>query len=118
MTEPHERLRQARKDAGFETGAHAAKRFHWNENTYKSAENGTRGITPRSAKKYADAFGRTAGWILHGEISGPLDLNDNERRVLAMFRVMSDEGRLAVLSLCEALTRPRIIRESGSGPPR
>jgi SOS-response transcriptional repressor LexA len=67
MIEPHDRLRKAREKAGFDSPK-AASDFHgWSEHTYKSHENGNRGIKPIVAKKYADAFKVSASWIITGE---------------------------------------------------
>lgn len=65
--EPYERLRQARQIAGFDTAAEAARHFGWGQSSYIGHENGTRGIRPRVANKYAAAFGVSLGWLLTGE---------------------------------------------------
>lgn len=64
MKNAGDRLRALRVKRGFSTAADAAKAFGWNEHTYKSHENGIRGIRPDAARKYAAAFGSTAGHIL------------------------------------------------------
>jgi phage repressor protein C with HTH and peptisase S24 domain len=63
MTERHERLRQARLAAGFARASDAALRFGWNENTYKSNENGNAPFSFRKAKEYAEAFAVRAEWL-------------------------------------------------------
>src|ERR1700741_387441 len=63
MAERHDRLRQARIAAGFEPASEAAARFGWNENTYKSNENGNAPFSFRKAKEYAEAFGVRAEWL-------------------------------------------------------
>lgn len=68
--EMHERLKQARELAGFETGAEAARRFQWSEATYRSAENGTRAITRTKAEIYARAFRVSPEWLLFGKGDG------------------------------------------------
>lgn len=75
MPEPFERLRQARLAAGYVGPVEAARRFGWNRETYKSHENGIRGIRPAKAKLYGDAFKVGAGWILTGEGKGPTNLS-------------------------------------------
>lgn len=67
MKEPGDRLRELRVKKGYATTADAAAAFGWNENTYKSHENGERGIRPDVARKYAAAFGSTMNYILSGE---------------------------------------------------
>lgn len=64
MSSPADRLRALRIRKGYETAADAAKAFGWNEHTYKSHENGIRGIRMDAARKYAAAYGSTAGHIL------------------------------------------------------
>jgi len=63
MGERHHRLRQARIAAGFGHASDAAARFGWNENTYKSNENGNAPFSFRKAKEYAEAFGVRAEWL-------------------------------------------------------
>lgn len=64
---PHSRLRLARKDAGFNEATEAAKAFGWNPVTYLSHENGTRGLRPSIAERYARAFRVPAEWLLYGK---------------------------------------------------
>ncbi len=67
MEEPHDRLATARRNAGFENATEAARAFGWNENTYRSHENGERGLRLPIAERYARAFGASAAWLLTGE---------------------------------------------------
>jgi phage repressor protein C with HTH and peptisase S24 domain len=67
MVEPFERLRIARQNAGFDNATDAARAFGWNENTYRSHENGERGLRLAIAERYAEAFETSAGWLLTGE---------------------------------------------------
>lgn len=64
MDTPGDRLRKLRLQKGYLNAVEAARAFGWNENTYKSHENGERGIKPSIAQKYAAAFGSTPGYIL------------------------------------------------------
>lgn len=66
MTEPHERLKEARVRARYAEAADAARAFGWNEVTYRSHENGQRGLRPDVAKKYARAFRVSMAWLLTG----------------------------------------------------
>lgn len=70
MTTPADRLRRLRIAKGFPTAAEAAKAFGWNEHTYKSHENGIRGIRLEAARKYALAFASSAAHILTGANGG------------------------------------------------
>ena len=67
MTEPHERLKQIRIARGVATAADAARRFGWDEDTYKSHENGIRGISKKAVAKYAAAYKVSRGWLFFGE---------------------------------------------------
>lgn len=67
MSEQFERLRLARERAGFEGPTDAATYFGWNPVTYRSHENGQRGLRPDIAKRYARAFKVSAAWLLTGE---------------------------------------------------
>lgn len=67
MTSPHERLQTIRRTRGFETATDAARRFHWNANTYRSHENDSRPLSKKAAAAYAKAFKCPVGWLLYGE---------------------------------------------------
>jgi hypothetical protein len=80
MSEPYERLQFARERAGFDTPTEAAIYFGFNVVTYRSHENGTRGIRREAAQRYAKAFKVPAGWLLTGE--GGTHLRASEEDVL------------------------------------
>ncbi|MGE7415865.1 LexA family transcriptional regulator [Methylobacterium tarhaniae] len=75
MTEPHDRLKAARERAGYADATSAAKAFNWNATTYRSHENGTRGLKIGVAQKYAKAFRVSAAWIMTGEGDAPSALD-------------------------------------------
>lgn len=64
MDTPADRLRKARIDRGFESPTAAARHFGWTEVTYRSHENGTRGLRIEAAKRYAKAFRVPLGDLL------------------------------------------------------
>jgi phage repressor protein C with HTH and peptisase S24 domain len=66
MSEPADRLKEARIRAGFETAADAATYLGLAAPTYASHENGSRGITVSKAGVYARAFRVSPEWILYG----------------------------------------------------
>lgn len=66
MEEPHERLQRARREAGFDGPTEAATAFGWNTVTYMAHENGTRGLRPKVAERYARAYRVPAEWLLFG----------------------------------------------------
>lgn len=59
-----DRLRQARKDAGFDSAAEAAERFGWTPSAYRHHENGTRNYGADAAKRYGRAFKVKPAWLL------------------------------------------------------
>ncbi len=67
LDEPDERLLWARERARFETASDAARRYGWNENTYRSHENGSRGLSKKAAVKYAATFKVPVEWLLYGQ---------------------------------------------------
>lgn len=67
MQDAHERLQSARRAAGYADATAAARAFGWNENSYRSHENGQRGLRRDSAEKYARAFRVSPAWLLTGE---------------------------------------------------
>lgn len=66
MTEPFERLQEARRRAGFAEATEAARAYGWNSTTYLAHENGTRGLRPAVADRYAKAYRVKAEWLLYG----------------------------------------------------
>lgn len=64
--EPCEKLVWARIRAGFKSAGEAARAHSWNENTYRSHENGERGIRPKAAEVYALAYGLRPSFFLTG----------------------------------------------------
>jgi SOS-response transcriptional repressor LexA len=66
METEHDRLRQMRIKRGFKSATAAARTYGWNVNTYRSHENGARGITPDEALKYSLVFGFDLGWLYKG----------------------------------------------------
>ena len=93
LDDPDERLIWARKRQGYTDATAAARRFGWNENTYRSHENGQRPISKKAAAKYAKALKVPVGWLLFGEgsMTPPVDpelkslwenLNTAQRRAI------------------------------------
>lgn len=66
MTPLAERLRIARKKAGFTTASDAARAMGVNVVTYTAHENGGREYDRNSAAHYAETFGVDTGWLLYG----------------------------------------------------
>lgn len=76
MTEPKDRLRQARQAAGYPTPSDAARAIPRliNKHSIISHENGNREISRQYAEKYAEAFRIDPGWLLFGTTPGGLDV--------------------------------------------
>lgn len=66
MTTANDRLKEMREKRGFESATEAARAYGWNENTYRSHENGTRGIGPDDAIRYSMAYGFSLDWLYKG----------------------------------------------------
>jgi hypothetical protein len=71
MTEPKHRLMQAIREAGFEKPTDAwranQRSLGISQDLMISNTNGNRPISRKTAEKYAEVFGRTAGWYLYGD---------------------------------------------------
>lgn len=70
MTNNHKTLEKARKRAGFATKREAVEAFGWNYATYAGHENGSRGLTPDTAMRYAEAFDVSVEVLLYGDEAG------------------------------------------------
>lgn len=66
MITPHERLRAARKLAGYHDPATAARAMGVPEATYYGHENGSRGIG-RAARRYAEFYRVSLDWLVMGK---------------------------------------------------
>lgn len=64
---PGARLAWARKQAGYDSPRAAARALRWNENTYKSHDNGVRGYGVEEAQVYGRAFNVSWIWLVSGE---------------------------------------------------
>jgi DNA-binding XRE family transcriptional regulator len=67
MSELHERLSQARREAGYATARAAAESLGVKEPTYIGHENGQRGFKRESAALYARRFDVNLEWLLTGK---------------------------------------------------
>jgi hypothetical protein len=66
MNEPFERLQKARKEAGYQEAADAARALNIPEPTYFGHENGHRGLS-RSGRRYAEFFRVSFDWLMTGK---------------------------------------------------
>ena len=121
MQEPHERLQQARLAAGFAEAVDAARRYGWNEVTYRAHENGTRGMG-RQVQKYAKAFKVTPEWLLYGRNAGEVVNGIAPDRVQVLAEVLlgiacnSDSGLPQYAQVIVASLQGPIEPPSGVAP--
>lgn len=92
--EIHERLAAARLEAGYQTASEAARAYGWNENTYRSHENGERGLKHDVIAKYARAFGVSYAYIAIDEKWGM----PHEGNALPISGSVHDFGKMVVIS--------------------
>lgn len=100
-----ERLRQARKDAGYRTAADAARAMGISPVTYTSHENGTRNFTPKLAEKYGKHFGVKPEAILY-------DMNDDDP-VTGSLGPQIDESIIDELELPDDFLQTRLRIQQG-----
>jgi len=62
-----DRLKRARRAAGFRSATAAIERFGWKASTYRAHENGQNNFSADHSRLYAQAFGVSASWLLLGE---------------------------------------------------
>ena len=63
----NERLKEARKKAGYRTATAAIDAFGWSSSTYRAHENGQNGFKVDEAKLYGEAYRVSPSWLLLGE---------------------------------------------------
>lgn len=67
MSEKHQRLRQAREKAGFQSAQAAAEALGMSPSTYRAHENGQNDFDLEYAETYAAKFGSNAIYLLTGD---------------------------------------------------
>ena len=112
----NERLRVARKKAGFETARLAAAALGVPESTYIGHENGNRGFPAKKASRYARMFKTTEEWLLYGKGDAPTGpalpseaeleaMLESALRELPASATLGDLPRFAASNLRSQLTR-------------
>lgn len=109
MMDAAERLRTARKQAGYANASDAAEAFGWKGSTYLGHENGSRGLRPDAAERYARAFGVRAEWLLFGTGGVPVRVDRDDpmptgAALVSVFDVQASAGPGAVVDDYEAVT--------------
>lgn len=90
----------ARERAKFADATLAARRHHWNENTYRSHENGNRPLSRAAAVRYGKAFKVPAGWLLYNEGAGATSLDPV---LVEIWEHIAPEKRPTAIRLLKAL---------------
>lgn len=100
LDDPDERLRWIREQRKFADATSAARRYNWNENTYRSHENGNRPLSKRAAAKYANAYKVPVAWLLFGEgsMTPPID-----PEVATLWQNLDDEARETLKQLMKRM---------------
>lgn len=97
------RLEWARRDAGFETAADAARAIGRRYPTYAGHENGSRGFLRNEAAYYASRFRVRLLWLITGQGS-PKGAED---QVQTRFEALPPEGQAKLLDYLEMLEARR-----------
>lgn len=118
VMELHERLVTARKAAGYDTAADAARALGTSYPTYAGHENGSSGFRHKTAATYARKFGVSLEWLLTGrgtmtKKSDDPDLSD----LIKWWGEAEPEAKAAVRLLLNA-RKPSISQEPASGSQR
>lgn len=116
----HQRLRDAREQAGFKSASNASTAFGWSPATYRGHENGSRGITIDAVEGYASAFGVDPGWIAFGRSPSEQKIADVSDVVLREVLLLVLEAPGASKASPEELAKLVIeickyIKKSGTG---
>lgn len=90
-----ERLSWARAQAGFKSATDAARHYGWNENTYRSHENGAREPKREVAQQYAKAFKVSFDWLFLGTGQAKTD-NKELDALINKYKQADDNVRKAV----------------------
>ena len=100
---PCARLRRARRDAGYESAAAAARAFGWEYETYKKTESGERALTRDKAIRYGGAFHKRPAWLMLAEGEEDAILTPKEGALLARFRGLPTHEQDLVFDVCDRL---------------
>ncbi len=100
-----DRLRAARAAAGYKSAAKAAEALGLGASTYASHENGTNGFDADQARRYAEAFGTSAGYLLFGEEARSAPV------VIALVRMLERKGVLSDIEARQVFEEAAMIAE-------
>lgn len=95
QTNPSDRLREARKAAGFASAAEAARRIGISPITYTAHENGTRDYDRKTCLAYARKFRVSAAWLMFGDDAATMPKQEIEDAISVVdFRPKPGRNRL------------------------
>lgn len=89
--------------AGFATGKEAAESMGVRVSTYLGHENGSRGIKPGMATRYAKKFKVTEQWLLYGVGKAPGSEGDVTAEVVSIIDHLPPLRRAEALGFLRAL---------------
>lgn len=98
-----DRLRTARRLAGYETAQDAVDEFELEYGTYIHHENGTRSVSLETAARYAEMFDVNLTWLATGR--GPQTGSRVPSPTLPSIDDLSAEAKEQVLNLIKLLKR-------------
>lgn len=103
MDDPAARLRIARLRANFETGKEAAESMGIAVSTYLAHENGSRGIKPMQAARYAKKFKVSEQWLLYGIGKAPGSEGDMIAEIISIIERLPPLQRAEAYGFLKAL---------------
>ena len=80
--EASERLRSARKRAGYKTATEFAKAIGVSAVTYRAQERGARGLTSEFAKLYSEHLSVSLDWLISGNPEGAPEFDQSDRPIV------------------------------------
>ena len=87
----------------FDEATSAARAHGWNENTYRSHENGARGFRPEKADEYARAFKVSFEWLWRGDHASPPSSPDLEAVMRELRALPADVQKDVIANLNSTL---------------
>ena len=112
--ELHERLFEARKQAGFESAVVAAEAVGVPYGTYAGHENGSSGFRADKGEIYAKKFKVRFEWLMRG--TGPMvDLATKYREILTTFDSLPPDLQASYADVLRKLAEPYQQQEPAQG---
>lgn len=96
-----DRLRAARRDAGYKTVRAACDAFGYHYPTYAGHENGARDFDFDTAERYAKAFGVDATWLM----SGKAPASSEQAEIIDIWTRIPQRDREAAIRMLKGLVK-------------